>query len=1348
MQSDAADQGWIDGRYRLDGVLGRGGMSTVYRAWDAREARSCALKFLDTRFTERLPKLPALFQREYATLGQLAHPSIVEVYDYGLDGERPYYTMELLEGNDLRRLAPLPWRTVCRLLREVASALALLHSRRLIHRDVTAANVHCTADGRAKLMDFGAMTDMGVASHVVGTPPYIAPEALHGQPLDERVDLFALGALAYHVLTGRNAFPANTMTQLHASWRARPAPPSALIADVPAGLDQLVMALLSLDARARPGSAAEVIERLTALADLARDSRLETAHAYLITPPLIGRERELQLLRERLSLAQRGEGSALLFEAGNGMGKSRMLETFALEARQSGALALHVSGESVRGQDFALLREIARSVFEAAPELALRSAREHGAVLGHVLPDLHAAQGRPQLLAFDSAKQRDARVQAAALAWLREIASEQWLAIAVDEIQDADAPSLLLLVELAREASALTLQIAAAAGEAGEARTAKLLEWLRAACACVPLTPLDRSGCEALVRALFGDVGNVKLVASWADEVAQGNPQAILDLAQHLVDSGVALYDNGRWSLGPDLAQHVLPRSLTDAHHSRLRALPERERVLAEALALATQHAPLDVGLYPELLPSEPALRVYAALDELVARRFVVASGMGHVFVHRELRATVAASVPQERAQPLYAALAALERKRGQWLQAAHYLQRAGEDRAALELVLKHIADDSDPTSRGFALTPAGIELFANTVRAAERFGCSPQQAYFLARRMLQLSAYVDIDTGPIAERLLSQLRSDTGLDLFDTADPDPAQYATRCFPRAQARYDALPEAQRGLPPLEAVRELAHAVVALSGAYGRVLDIAGMRKLHAMLLPLRTLVPVVTLLHDITAGAIDRLCGRRFSDSIDDVLARLEGGVPGLDEVTRGGARRTLTYYLALEQAQLCNPKVLAYADFIAEDPVHEALAWHLRAVKHLYSGDAARARACRDRTELIALRQPEGFAQLATSVLYETEARALGGDLLALKEALPRLDQLADRSPGFRGFARTVHAEYELLRGRGEHACEQLADVLAHARPGESTEWSRAVSSYVEALLRCGELDRAIAQAEHACEQSRALRLNPLYPVMLSANMALALARRGDGTQARDEMQLALEEAQALGMDGVPLGRLHEAAARIASCLGDDVALARHAAHARLQYTRGGDAQLIARYQRLVGELGRVVDAPRAVSQAAGTDTQVTAARGRRPGTSASRSLDDTNGLERIVSELWLVLEHSGAAGACVFGLAGARPALVARCGACDPEAVASNVAQYAQDALLAQAGEPTTQEMTRDVARSGALETAGAGVRPLLLSAMRDQCSVVAGVLVLWDMPEGSVPPWPLIADLSEAVLAHGTG
>src|SRR5687768_9458098 len=113
----------FDGRYRADSVLGRGGMATVYRVWDTRAERTCALKCLRPHDDARASQLAALFQREYVTLEQLAHPSVVEVYDYGIDEQGPYYTMELLEGSDLRRLAPLPWRAACRLLREVASAL-------------------------------------------------------------------------------------------------------------------------------------------------------------------------------------------------------------------------------------------------------------------------------------------------------------------------------------------------------------------------------------------------------------------------------------------------------------------------------------------------------------------------------------------------------------------------------------------------------------------------------------------------------------------------------------------------------------------------------------------------------------------------------------------------------------------------------------------------------------------------------------------------------------------------------------------------------------------------------------------------------------------------------------------------------------------------------------------------------------------------------------------------------------------------------------------------------------------------------------------------------------------------
>src|SRR5205085_1731189 len=103
-------------------------------------------------------RVAALFEREFHTLAQLQHPHVIAVYDYGLTSDaQPYYTMELLDGGDLVARAPLPWREACSLLFDVCSSLALLHSRRLLHRDISPRNVRCTRDGRAKLIDFGAM---------------------------------------------------------------------------------------------------------------------------------------------------------------------------------------------------------------------------------------------------------------------------------------------------------------------------------------------------------------------------------------------------------------------------------------------------------------------------------------------------------------------------------------------------------------------------------------------------------------------------------------------------------------------------------------------------------------------------------------------------------------------------------------------------------------------------------------------------------------------------------------------------------------------------------------------------------------------------------------------------------------------------------------------------------------------------------------------------------------------------------------------------------------------------------------------------------------------------------------
>ncbi len=245
----------LNGRYRCLEQLGAGGMGVVYRAYDAVQQREVALKQLRAAdlSAQRRALVEALFAREYHTLVRLRHPRIIEVHEYGRSDDGPFYTMEL-SGHDLQTLAPLPYRELCQHLRDVASSLALLHAHGLAHRDVSPRNIRRTADGRTKLIDFGALAPFGVNTDVVGTPICIAPEVLHRMPIDQRADLYALGVVAYMALTGRPPYPARRLDDLAEAWKSAPAPASKYASDVPPALDALISSLLSVNVLARPSS--------------------------------------------------------------------------------------------------------------------------------------------------------------------------------------------------------------------------------------------------------------------------------------------------------------------------------------------------------------------------------------------------------------------------------------------------------------------------------------------------------------------------------------------------------------------------------------------------------------------------------------------------------------------------------------------------------------------------------------------------------------------------------------------------------------------------------------------------------------------------------------------------------------------------------------------------------------------------------------------------------------------------------------------------------------------------------------------------------------------------------------
>jgi eukaryotic-like serine/threonine-protein kinase len=214
------------GRYELLAELGRGAMGTVYRARDPRIDRVVAIKTISVQSGDASqPEYRQRFFREAQAAGKLAHPGIVSIYDIGEDEQtkNPYIVMEYIAGQTLESMmrnarGRLPLAITLELIKQVAEALDYAHSQGVVHRDVKPANIIVTESGRAKVADFGvaklALTDYTMPGQVLGTPSYMSPEQLSGEPVTGRSDLFSLGVILYSMLAGERPFSADTVTAL------------------------------------------------------------------------------------------------------------------------------------------------------------------------------------------------------------------------------------------------------------------------------------------------------------------------------------------------------------------------------------------------------------------------------------------------------------------------------------------------------------------------------------------------------------------------------------------------------------------------------------------------------------------------------------------------------------------------------------------------------------------------------------------------------------------------------------------------------------------------------------------------------------------------------------------------------------------------------------------------------------------------------------------------------------------------------------------------------------------------------------------------------------------------------
>jgi adenylate cyclase len=644
--------------------------------------------------------------------------------------------MEYVRGESLeRRLrgGPLPLAEALRVAEEIAEALDAAHKRLVVHRDLKPANVMLTEDEHIKVMDFGlaarlSRTDAGgqtptitidVSEPVRGTPAYMAPEQIRGEPADRRSDIFAFGILLYEVVSGINPFNRGS---INATLAAILGDPVGTLHDrlpaIPPPLEALLVRLLAKDPAARPQSFGDVRNVLRRLSVEVSPSGTFAPQAVVDQPSadtgaaLIGRDAERAQLLESFHQAKSGRGSLILLLGDAGIGKTRLAEEALAAGRQLGAQTL--VGRCYEQEDtpalipyIEILEEASRlmpaaafrqAVGPSAPELAKLIPELH-----RLFPDMAAPVDLPpplqQRFLFTNVRE-----------FLTRSSRSAPLAIFIDDLQWADESTLQLTQYLAQQLANLPILFIAAYREvevtptaANKGRLQHLLDRVRSQGIPAPqaikaaldqlvgqryartitLRPLSQPEVQGVLASLGQPSPPATIVRKFADHTG-GNPLFIAELFRHLKEEGRLFDTRNHWTRAVDFNDVEVPDTVRIVLERRL------QRVSAETLNVLRAAAVIGRHFEPDLLEDVAEVdsdRLMAALDEAEQTRILKGpSGRRDVtwrFAHQLICQTLTAGIPHLRRQRLHLrvadAMAQLDRESRVYTSGiAHHLYSAG----------------------------------------------------------------------------------------------------------------------------------------------------------------------------------------------------------------------------------------------------------------------------------------------------------------------------------------------------------------------------------------------------------------------------------------------------------------------------------------------------------------------------------------------------------------------------------------------------------------------------------------------------------------------------------------------
>ncbi len=657
------------GRWEVIRPLGRGGMATVYLVADALAGPPRALKLMHAGCNAA--EVAQRFEREFRALSRLHHPNIAAVADWGTWEGRPYFVMEYVEGTDLLHLAEewqleppsVRFARVQSVVAQVASALAYIHERGMVHRDVSPSNVLVNLAGTARLMDFGVVKEPGAEltrqGDFIGTVAYVAPEQITGGNVDARADLYSLGAVFYLLLTGRRPFHARTLAgYLEKHLHQAPRPPRDLSPEVPEDLQAICLRLLAKDPADRFASANHLLQQLGGPPPV-------SAGAAQWPPVLVGRVGALGRIDGAISQIHEGKGGILVIEGASGTGKTRLIR---LAAETAASSDVYVTRARAIPDDGPL--GLFRRLYVQLVEEGITPPRRVREVFGE-----------------ENAGVADRR---AFYADFREmLVARLPRLVAVDDLHAADGATLEMAEYLIRNTRSLNkvpvYWLFTVVPDTPRQDLRGILSGQRtdAPPQRVTLGPLDAAQVEELIGALAGLHPAAKALAARIHRDTSGNPAFIAELLRGLVDEGMLRPRDGRFELRlglHEVEQAVLPvpHSLRQALLGRLLGLSDEARRVGEVLALARA-----------ALPEEVLIDVTGLSEEAVERGLDALEGTGLV---KALKGELGASY--EYGQPRVRDLVRAEIPAGQKLKLhlmmGDVLERFGRGRA--HLVLESLA--------------------------------------------------------------------------------------------------------------------------------------------------------------------------------------------------------------------------------------------------------------------------------------------------------------------------------------------------------------------------------------------------------------------------------------------------------------------------------------------------------------------------------------------------------------------------------------------------------------------------------------------------------------------------------